>query len=92
MLKKNGVLRELVTNRILFLMLLPALIFFLINSYVPMVGIYYAFTRFDFNTSLFNSQFVGLDNFKFLWKSGVLARLTLNTVGYNVVFILHRIA
>lgn len=88
MLKKNGVLRELVTNRILFLMLLPALIFFLINSYVPMVGIYYAFTRFDFNTSLFNSQFVGLDNFKFLWKSGVLARLTLNTVGYNIVFIL----
>lgn len=88
MLGKNGILKELVTNRILFLMLLPTLVFFIINSYVPMVGVYYAFTRFDFNTSLFNSQFVGLENFKFLWQSGVLAKLTLNTIGYNIVFIL----
>lgn len=68
-------------------MLLPALLFFLINSYFPMVGIYYAFTRFDFNTSLFNSKFVGLENFQFLWKSGILVRLTLNTFGYNLAFI-----
>jgi putative aldouronate transport system permease protein len=85
--KKRGFIYELVTNRIMFLMLLPALLFFLINSYFPMVGIYYAFTRFDFNTSLFNSQFVGLENFKFLWKSGILVRLTLNTFGYNLAFI-----
>jgi putative aldouronate transport system permease protein len=71
----------------MFFMVLPAMLFFLINSYLPMVGIYYAFTRFDFNTSLFNSQFVGLENFKFLWKSGILAKLTLNTLGYNAAFI-----
>ncbi|WP_159882850.1 ABC transporter permease [Paenibacillus puerhi] len=69
-------------------MILPALLFFLINSYFPMVGIYYAFTKFDFNTSLFNSEFVGLKNFEFLWKSGILLRLTLNTFGYNLAFIL----
>lgn len=85
--RKRGFWHELVTNRIMFLMLMPALLFFLINSYFPMVGIYYAFTKFDFNTSLFNSQFVGLENFKFLWKSGILVRLTLNTFGYNLVFI-----
>jgi putative aldouronate transport system permease protein len=79
---------ELVANRILFLMLLPTIVFFLINSYVPMVGIYYAFTRFDFNTSLFNSQFVWFENFQFLWKSGILTKLTLNTLGYNLAFIL----
>lgn len=85
--KKRGFWHELITNRIMFLMLLPALLFFLINSYFPMVGIYYAFTRFDFNTSLFNSKFVGLENFQFLWKSGILVRLTLNTFGYNLAFI-----
>ncbi len=85
---KRGLWYELVTNRILFLMILPALLFFLINSYFPMVGIYYAFTKFDFNTSLFNSEFVGLKNFEFLWKSGILLRLTLNTFGYNLAFIL----
>lgn len=88
MQRKSGILKELVQNRLLFLMLLPTLLFFLINSYTPMVGIYYAFTQFDFNTSLFNSKFVGLQNFEFLWKSGVLLRLTLNTIGYNIAFIL----
>lgn len=53
-----------------------------------MIGIYYAFVQFDFNTSLFQMEFVGLKNFEFLWKSGKLTELTLNTVGYNVAFIL----
>lgn len=68
-------------------MIAPTLIFFFINSYVPMVGIYFAFTRFDFNGGLFGSPFVGLENFKFLWKSGVLWTLTRNTVAYNLAFI-----
>ncbi|MNJ51526.1 putative multiple-sugar transport system permease YteP [compost metagenome] len=87
MTKNKGLVHELSRNRILFIMLLPAVFFFIINSYIPMVGIYYAFTQFDFNTSLFNSVFVGLDNFKYLWQSGMLAKLTLNTVGYNLAFI-----
>ncbi|WP_150269325.1 ABC transporter permease [Paenibacillus tepidiphilus] len=80
-------MHELVRNRVLFLMLLPALLFFLINSYFPMVGVYYAFTQFDFNYGLFDAPFVGLQNFEFLWKSGTLVRLTLNTIGYNLAFI-----
>jgi putative aldouronate transport system permease protein len=88
MVKRRGFLYELMTNKIMFLMLLPTLIFFFINSYIPMVGIYYAFTRFDFNAGLFGSPFVGLDNFSFLWKSGILMKLTLNTLGYNLAFIL----
>ena len=68
-------------------MLMPTLIFFLINSYFPMVGIYYAFTSYDFAGGLFGSPFVGLDNFKFLYQSGALWKLTINTIGYNIVFI-----
>lgn len=78
---------ELVHNRVMFLMLLPTLVFFLVNSYFPMVGIYYAFTQFDFNSSMFNSKFVGLQNFEFLWRSGTLVKLTMNTIGYNIAFI-----
>ncbi|OMD58392.1 sugar ABC transporter permease [Paenibacillus odorifer] len=85
--KKKGLLYELVHNRVMFLMLLPTLIFFLVNSYFPMVGIYYAFTQFDFNSSMFNSKFVGLQNFEFLWRSGTLVKLTMNTIGYNIAFI-----
>lgn len=79
--------KELHKNKIMFLMLLPTLIFFFINNYIPMVGIYYAFTKFSFNTSLFQAEFVGLQNFKFLWQSGTLLKLTVNTIGYNLAFI-----
>lgn len=69
-------------------MIAPTLLFFLINSYFPMVGVYYAFTSYDFAGGLFHSPFVGMDNFKFLTQSGILWRLTINTLGYNAVFII----
>ncbi len=86
--RKKGFIYELKRKKILFMMLIPAIVFFTLNSYVPMVGIYYAFTKFNFQGGLFKSPFVGMDNFRFLFESGKLKQLTLNTVGYNVVFIL----
>ncbi|MHA0856761.1 ABC transporter permease [Paenibacillus sp. CMAA1364] len=88
MIPKRGFLHELKKNKVLFLMLTPTLLFFLINSYAPMIGIYYAFTRFDFAGGLFGSPFVGLENFKFLVKSGMLWLLARNTIGYNFAFII----
>jgi putative aldouronate transport system permease protein len=85
---KKGFFHELKKNKVLFLMLLPALIFFAINSYIPMVGIYSAFTRYEFTKGIFRSPFIGMQNFEFLWKSNILLKLTLNTVLYNLVFII----
>lgn len=86
--RKKGFLDELKRNKILFVMLIPTFVYFLLNSYMPMVGIYFAFTRYNFRDGLFGSPFVGLENFKFLYKSGKLFSLTANTIGYNVAFIL----
>ena len=88
LVKKNGFFAELKRNKVLFLMITPALLFFLISNYLPMIGIYYAFTRFNFAGGLFGSPFVGLENFKFLFSSGKLMSLTLNTLGYNLAFII----
>ncbi len=85
--KKEGFIAELKKNKILFLMLVPTIAFFLINNYLPMVGIYYAFTRYDIQGGLFGSPFVGLENFKFLYKSNILWNITKNTILYNLVFI-----
>ncbi|WP_373871805.1 ABC transporter permease [Paenibacillus azoreducens] len=68
-------------------MILPALLFFIVFSYIPMVGVYYAFTNFSFDGGLFGSPFVGMQNFKFLFESGALYNLTKNTVLYNLAFI-----
>ncbi len=84
---EHGLLKEIRKNWILFLMLVPMFIYFMINSYLPMVGIYYAFTSFNFRDGLWGSPFVGMKNFEFLLK-GDLFLLTRNTVLYNVVFIL----
>ena len=72
-------------------MTLPAIIFFLLLSYIPMTGIYYAFTRYNFKAGLFGSPFIGLKNFEFLFSGGmdsVIMRITRNTVLYNLIFIL----
>jgi ABC-type polysaccharide transport system, permease component len=87
-MKKHNFIYEIKKNKVLFVMIAPTIIFFLINSYLPMVGIYFAFTRFDFNGGLFGSPFVGLENFKFLVSTGTLFKITLNTVLYNLAFII----
>lgn len=84
---KRKVLRSLKKNWVLYVMLIPTLVFFVVNNYMPMVGIYFAFTKYNFKGGLFGSPFVGLDNFAFLWKSNKLIELTINTVFYNVIFI-----
>lgn len=85
--KEHGFLEEVRRNWILFLFLIPCFVFFLINNYLPMFGIYFAFTKFNFRDSLFASPFVGFDNFQFLFRSEIM-HLTWNTIAYNVVFIL----
>lgn len=83
---EHGLVKEFRKNWVLFLMLLPVGIFFLVNSYLPMVGIYFAFVNFNFADGLWASPFVGLKNFEFLFHS-LMGRLIRNTVLYNVVFI-----
>lgn len=90
-IKKNGLLQDIYKNRTMWLMITPIIFFFFLFSYVPMVGIYYAFTHFNFRGGLFGSPFAGLENFKFLFRGGskaVIWTLTKNTALYNLAFIL----
>ncbi len=84
--REHGFIEEVRRNWILFLFLIPCFVFFLINNYLPMVGIYFAFTQFNFRDSLFASPYVGFKNFEFLLHSEIL-HLTTNTILYNLVFI-----
>lgn len=88
--QNKGFFYEVSRHWALYLMTLPAICFFIIFSYVPMVGIYYAFIDYNYVGGLFGSPFVGLDNFKFFFNGGLDAPvwyLTRNTVLYNLVFI-----
>ncbi len=74
-------------SRVLILMCMPTIIFFLIFAYLPMPGLYLAFIDYNYTQGIFKSQFIGWDNFKFLVMSGDLWKLTFNTIAYNLAFI-----
>lgn len=80
--------RVLWQNKTLILMCLPAIAFFFIFCYMPMPGMYIAFVKYNYSLGIFNSPFVGLKNFTFLFTSGQLLLLLRNTVLYNLAFII----
>ena len=82
--KKKNVLKEYWP---LYLMMLPALLYLLINNYIPMAGMVIAFKKLNFAKGIWASPWAGLDNFKFLFSSKDAWIITRNTLLYNVAFI-----
>ena len=82
---------DLRKNPMLVIMVLPSVLYFLVTSYLPMVGVYFAFTSYQFTTNffstLFGSKFVGFSNFEYLFSSGLAWKMTANTLIYNFIFI-----
>jgi putative aldouronate transport system permease protein len=87
LIKKDGFIAELKKNKILFLMLSPAIIYFIIFCYLPMIGIAVAFESFRYDKGILHSPWVGIDNFKFFFISGKAWLVTKNTILYNAAFI-----
>ncbi len=69
-------------------MILPGCIYFLINNYFPLVGIFIAFKKVDYSVGIVNSPWVGFKNFKYLFASSDAWVMTRNTILYNVAFII----
>ncbi|MDO4333236.1 MAG: ABC transporter permease subunit [Eubacteriales bacterium] len=74
-------------NLIYILFLLPGLIYLLINDYIPMFGVFIAFKNIDYGKGIFKSDWIGLQNFRFLFKTKDALIMTRNTLLYNLVFI-----
>lgn len=78
---------EIKRNKILIIMLLPAILYFIVFHYIPMVGTILAFKNYNFRDGIFGSPFVGFDNFKYFFLSGQALTVTKNTILYNLEFI-----
>lgn len=74
-------------NMLLLIMLLPGGIYLLINNYIPMAGIIVAFKDFNPVKGIWKSDFVGWENFEFLFKTSDIFYIMRNTVLYNAVFL-----
>ncbi|MDO4291926.1 MAG: ABC transporter permease subunit [Eubacteriales bacterium] len=74
-------------NQVLFFMLLPAILYFIVFAYIPMTGIVLAFKNYNYVDGIYFSPWNGLKNFQFLFSGGKIFRVAWNTLAYNAVFI-----
>ncbi len=80
--------KSLVKNGELTLLALPAIIYTFLFNYMPMFGLVLAFKDYKFNEGIFGSEWSGFQNFRFFFESDAALRVTVNTLGYNFVFII----
>lgn len=65
---------------ILYLMALPALVYFAVYCYTPMLGLYTAFSNYKITSGIFSGSFVGFKHFIDFFKSYYFLRLLRNTL------------
>ena len=81
----------------LMIMATPTLVWFLLFSFLPMLGVLIAFKNFHisgggFINSFLNSPWVGFKNFEFLFSTNEAFTITRNTLLYNLCFIVLDVA
>ncbi|RED63056.1 putative aldouronate transport system permease protein [Cohnella lupini] len=77
---------------VFYIMMAPALIVLLMNNYLPMVGSLIAFKQIVYSSpsffqSFLDSEWVGWENFNYLFSTTDAWLITRNTLGYNAAFI-----
>lgn len=73
-------LKDIIRHRALLLMLLPGVVFFIVFSYIPMTGTIIAFKDYRIDQGVFQSSYVGIDNFKRLFLGADFMNALQNTV------------
>lgn len=87
--ERGRTLRKMRQHWQLYLLILPALIYFLIFSYFPLYGLQLAFKDFQVFRGMSESPWVGLDHFRDLFSSPKFPQLLENTLLislYRLVF------
>ena len=76
------------SNRYLYLLLLPCVVYFIIFNYVPMYGLILAFKDFRFSQGIIGSAWVGLENFKYLFGLGRFYEVLRNSLTLSLLKLL----
>ncbi|CAG7649561.1 putative multiple-sugar transport system permease YteP [Paenibacillus allorhizosphaerae] len=87
--RREGLAKDLIRDRWLYLMLLPGVLYFVIFKYVPMYGLVMAFQDYKPHLGIMNSPWVGLKHFNRFFSEPQFWQLFQNTAllaVYNLVF------
>lgn len=78
--KENRIWKSMKRNWRLYVLILPAIIYFVVFHYVPMYGVQIAFKDFIATKGIWGSPFVGFDHFERFFNSYYFGRLLKNTL------------
>ena len=82
--QRRPFLHEMKKNYTLYLMCVPGLLFMILFNFIPMPGLWMAFTKYDLLDGIFGSEFVGLENFEyFFFGTGMGPKTIWNTLYIN---------
>lgn len=84
-MRQKNMLLKIKRSRGLYLLMLPGLALLIIYRYVPMLGLSIAFKNFSFSKGIWDSEWVGLKNFEFLFfRHPNFFQLVYNTLIINI--------
>lgn len=82
--KKGRVLKQMKNDWLLYVMLLPVLVWYFIFCYLPIGGISLAFKEYQYNLGIWGSPFVGFTHFKAMLADHDFRQAFLNTIILSV--------
>ncbi|WP_416151164.1 ABC transporter permease [Salipaludibacillus sp. HK11] len=78
--RKKEILKSIVKNKLLYLMILPGVIYFIIYKYIPMYGLIIAFKDYKPYLGIMGSEWVGFEHFVRLFTSSEFYGIFRNTL------------
>jgi len=87
--QRSELMRRIIRNRLLYIMILPGMLYFIIFKYLPMFGLIISFQDFKPYKGFFGSEWVGLEHFERLFTEPeflMILRNTLILFGLNLLF------
>ena len=80
----SRIIKNIKRDKLLYLLLLPGILYFIIFKYAPMYGLAIAFQKYDVFKGITGSDWVGLKHFKDFINGPFFWRLLRNTLLINI--------
>lgn len=78
--ESSAFIKYMKQNYLLYLLLLPGIVYLIIFKYIPMGGIIIAFKDYKFTQGIFGSEWIGFENFRLLFESRDFYRVLFNSL------------
>ncbi|OLS03177.1 ABC transporter permease [Tissierella creatinophila] len=82
--KESSIIRSIKNNWILYLMILPGILWYIIFCYAPMGGTILAFKSYRYDMGILKSPWVGLENFRNMFRDRAFIQAFKNTIIFSL--------